>query len=443
VLLIDWKMPGMDGVETATTIRKDFKGESAPIVLMVTAYTKEELLNHPNIEYVDAVLSKPVTSSMLYNCVATALKRRGQDIENGQKILHKKYRKHIEGVRVLVVDDSEINREVALRILQDEGASLVHLEHDGKNAVEWLMANPDAVDIVLMDIQMPVMDGYEATRQIRKEPQFANLPIVALTAGAFKAQQDAAEKAGMNAFVAKPFHVDEMMAMIIRLTRGRQAGAISQEIHPVVPVYQVRSNAKDLPGISIDNGLELWGDMQAYCKYLKKFATEYADCCARLGQLHRDGESTAMNMLLHKLKGAALNLALTDVAKNARELEAIVAGSGGPDTGLPQLQAALDTAFSSITLLLQNQTTVADRQPDQKNHAPVAELLDELLAALDTDTPNQANIILDLLTHSLPHSAMVTLHARLDDFDFRGAEAEVVRIASVLEINLASRSPGR
>ena len=440
VLLIDWKMPGMDGVETATAIRENFKGQVTPIVLMVTAYTQEELLNHPNIEYVDAVLSKPVTSSMLYNCVAAVLKRRGHEIGTGQSTFHKKSRKRIDGVRVLVVDDSEINREVASRILKEEGASFVHLENDGKNAVDWLMDNPEAVDIVLMDIQMPVMDGYEATRQLRRETKFVNLPIIALTAGAFKAQQDAAEKAGMNAFVAKPFNVDEMMAMIIRLTNDRAEGVTNKEIIQAPGNHHSQSGFKYFPGnlqgIALVQGLELWGDIEVYCKYLKKFSIEYADCCRRLGQFYRDGNRTAMNMLLHKLKGAAFNLSLNDVAVYVSELEAIIAGVGDPGAGIHQLQSALDTVFSSIALLLQNQTVVAERKPDLQNQLPVSELLDELLKALDTDTPNQANIILDSLAHALPDSSMVVLHTRLDDFYFRGAEAEVYRIASELEINL-------
>jgi signal transduction histidine kinase/CheY-like chemotaxis protein len=436
VLLIDWKMPGMDGVETATTIRESFEGESTPIVLMVTAYTKEELLNHPKIEYVDAVLSKPITCSMLYNCVAAALKRRGHDIGNGQSSSHKRYRQKIEGVRVLVVDDSEINREVASRILKDEGASFVRLENDGKNAVEWLRANPDAIDIVLMDIQMPVMDGYETTRQIRRETRFANLPIIALTAGAFKAQQDAAEKAGMNAFVAKPFNVDEMMGMIIRLTRGRSEGVNAEEIIDVPDNNYSYSNFKDLPGISLLKGLELWGDIEVYCKYLNKFSIEYADCCSRLGQFHRGGDRTSMNMLLHKLKGAAFNLSLNDVAIYVRELEVVVAGLGDPGTGIRQLQSALDTVFSSIALLVQNQTETVDQVSDVKNQKPLSELLDELLTALDTDTPNQANLILNSLAQLLPRTSIASLRMRLDDFDFRGAEAEVYRIATELEINL-------
>ena len=121
-----------------------------------------------------------------------------------------------------MVDDSDINRDVARHILENEGARVL-LAADGSQAVQKLRAMPDGVDIVLMDVQMPVMDGYEATRQIRETLHLAELPVVALTAGAFKNQQAAAFEAGMNGFVPKPFDVDDLIATVLRLA-GRKHG---------------------------------------------------------------------------------------------------------------------------------------------------------------------------------------------------------------------------
>src|SRR3990167_6327912 len=163
------------------------------------------------------IRNKPVTSSMLYNCVGEALRRRGHGGGAVAQSSVARKGKRIPGVRVLVVDDSEINRQVARLILVADGG-IVSLASDGSAAIDLLQSRPDEIDVVLMDAQMPVMDGYEATRILRGMPRFADLPIIALTAGAFKAQQDKAREAGMNDFVAKPFDVEELMKAIQRLT---------------------------------------------------------------------------------------------------------------------------------------------------------------------------------------------------------------------------------
>ncbi|WP_171013471.1 response regulator [Chitinivorax sp. B] len=178
VLLLDWKMPGLDGLAVAKSIRQSLGEQTAPIVLMVTAFSREELLKQSDINVVDGVLSKPVTGSSLYNSVAEALRRRWRD---GQcQLSQSGHDKRLTGISVLVVDDSEINREVASRILQSEGAT-VSLAPDGKAAIDWLLSHSSDVDVVLMDVQMPVMDGYEATRQLRETLHLYTLPVIALT----------------------------------------------------------------------------------------------------------------------------------------------------------------------------------------------------------------------------------------------------------------------
>ena len=158
VLLLDWKMPGMDGLDTAKYIRETLLDKSPrlqrpPIVLMVTAHDYDELRYAPGMEKIDGVLNKPVTPSSLYNAIIKVLYRR-----SGSTALTHQAQQRIPGVRLLLVDDSEINREVAQHILEAEGA-VVSLANNGQEALDWLYAHSGAVDIVLMDMQMPVMDG--------------------------------------------------------------------------------------------------------------------------------------------------------------------------------------------------------------------------------------------------------------------------------------------
>ena len=343
VMLVDWKMPGMDGLQAAQAIRRSFGGSDCPIVLMVTAFAREELMRQPHADIVDGVLSKPVTSSALYNCVAEALRRRGQGnlaplraepTPRGQRLL---------GLRMLVVDDSDLNREVAKRILVAEGAQ-VQLANDGRAALHWLREHPHAADIVLMDVQMPVMDGYEATRQIRQLAHAKDLPVVALTAGAFKAQQEVALQAGMNAFVAKPFNVEELIATILQLAPLQVSPVVAGATQP--PPLPVEDT---LPGMDVGMGLSLWQDRVTYGEYLQKFADLYADCGDRLGALYAGHDLTAAKAFLHKLRGTAGSMALDDVVRRAAALEKLDEAVD-PQPALQELLSALTTAFASIAV---------------------------------------------------------------------------------------------
>ncbi|WIV99400.1 PAS domain-containing hybrid sensor histidine kinase/response regulator [Kinneretia aquatilis] len=232
VILLDWRMPVVDGLAAAVLIREqqhqDADGSDrpdAPIIVMVTAYDRDHLRDEPGAQAVDAVLTKPVTASALYNVVLEAKSRRGALL--GTPALPAQQEQRLRGLRLLVADDSEINRDVAQDILRGEGAEVLQAV-DGLDALNRLLGEGEAIDLVLMDVQMPVMDGYAATEKIRATPQLQRLKVVALTAGAFQQQRQAALAAGMDAFVAKPFNVDELVGTINRLL-GRSADGDAAE----------------------------------------------------------------------------------------------------------------------------------------------------------------------------------------------------------------------
>ena len=219
VLLLDWRMPEGDGISAAATIREKYPETIAPIIIMVTAYDRELLREQPGSDIADALLNKPVTASSLYNAVADAKSRRKQ-LKMITKQLPDKL--VLTGLRILIVDDSEINREVARQILCHHGAEVEVAIH-GEEALNILKADPGAFDLVFMDVQMPVMDGYTATREIRAIPNLAQLPIVALTAGAYKVHQLAAFDSGMDEYISKPFDVDELLEVVCRLTQQKSS----------------------------------------------------------------------------------------------------------------------------------------------------------------------------------------------------------------------------
>ena len=220
LLVLDWKMPDLDGLRVAQAVNAQLQGAQGPIIILATAHSRDELLAHADSALADAVLNKPVSASALYDAVAAAMVKRGTLTSNTSN----KDNARLRGVRILVVDDSEINREVARLIFEREEA-LVSTANDGQEALQWLDAHVSEVDLVLMDVQMPVMNGIEATQRIRTDSRFTTLPIVALSAGAFAHDRAVAMDAGMNDHITKPMDVESAVALICALLQPSHTGA--------------------------------------------------------------------------------------------------------------------------------------------------------------------------------------------------------------------------
>ncbi len=446
VVVLDWKMPGMDGLAAARAIREAVPVSECPIVIMATAYSLSSLSNEPGAELVDAILSKPVTISALYNSVLEARRRRAANVGMADAVQDSASRELL-GLRLLVVDDSEINCEVAKRILEEHGAA-VSLAFDGGAALEWLMAHPGEVDLVLLDVQMPVMDGLEVTRQLRRLQAFKGLPIVALTAGAFKSQQDAAREAGMTDFVGKPFDVPSTIALIQRLTRKR-----TQSVPPLRATPQAGEPAPPRTGIEaaaerqvmdVIQGLRTWGKLDTYRDYLRRFAAGYSDAAVQIATSLAAGDRAAGMALAHKLAGVAANMALPEAYRLAADVERLLTEERDATSGLSRLDTALQDACASIGRFAPTPGTLpantAGGPPtlDAKAVAGVQDLLVQLLQALDTDSPVPVEPLMARLAGTLPPRLLGDIRASLRGFDFRGAESGVRELAHELGITIGS-----
>ena len=427
ILLLDYKMPGKDGLQTAQAVRATLNNLTAPIVILVTAFSSHELLNHPQAALADAVLHKPVTTSTLYNAVARAMRvRRGGEMQgtvrNGLRLA---------GLRILVADDSEINREVAQRIFEGEGAQVTLAEH-GQEAVDWLQAHSAAVDIVLMDVQMPVLNGYEATRQIRRLPALSNLPIVALTAGAFQDQQDLASQAGMTGFLAKPFDVDAAIALIIKLT-----GHVVQAPQPLTSTAAVAVGVAatapedstmpgDLPGIAYAEGLAIWRKAADYKRFLRQFARDYANVASELRQLDRP----AAEALAHKFKGAAANLALEDVAARVDALEQVLRAEQPPAGALDSLQSAMDVVLETIEHFAPQELAAEPADIRPADAVEVLAHLSILLQAWDSCSASEVRQAMLGLAALVPIRRLASIQSALEAYDF---EAGAVHTGALMD----------
>jgi signal transduction histidine kinase/CheY-like chemotaxis protein len=217
VVLVDWHMPGMDGVETIRAIQSQMADASVPVVCMVNAYGRGKLMEDMAEVPTSGYLTKPVTSSSLFDAVQTALAQREAGAVG---VAEAPPSPELAGIRLLLVEDNPINQNVAKGILEQAGA-VVAVAENGAVAVELLRG--ERYDLVLMDVQMPVMDGFTATRLIREELRL-QLPVIAMTAGVMESEREQCIAAGMDDFIAKPIDVEQMFATIQRHLAMEAAG---------------------------------------------------------------------------------------------------------------------------------------------------------------------------------------------------------------------------
>ena len=224
VVFIDWQMPGMDGIEVAQRIRELETPGGKPHLVMVTAFGREEVRAKASQVGLEMFLVKPVSQSTLVDVLVTLFAPAPGEIQaavtagNAGEV-------SLPGVRVLLAEDNEINQQIAIELLESAGAS-IDVANNGREAVDRLAAKgPSAYDVVLMDLQMPEMDGYEAVAAIRAQSQFDALPVIAMTAHAMAEERDKCLAAGMNDHITKPIDPQTLFRTVRRWVKVTAAAA--------------------------------------------------------------------------------------------------------------------------------------------------------------------------------------------------------------------------
>jgi two-component system sensor histidine kinase/response regulator len=325
LVVMDWKMPGIDGIETARRIKNDSRLKTKPAIILVTAYGREEIMMQAEAAGLNGFLIKPVSPSVMFDTIMQALSK---DVPKEMRPPDRKEKesellKGLAGARVLLVEDNEINQQVATEILSAAGL-VVTVANNGQEAVDALQKTE--YDVVLMDVQMPVMDGYTATGVIRRDDRFKNLPILAMTANAMAGDQEKSIAAGMNDHVTKPIDPDKLFATLAKWTASRKIGA--QDIKAQETVQQPAAASEpepDLPdvaGLDTAEGLLRVGkNRKLYMKLLRQFHEQQVDAPARIAELLRSGDQATAERMAHTVKGVAGNLGAKLLQAAAGELE--------------------------------------------------------------------------------------------------------------------------
>jgi two-component system, sensor histidine kinase and response regulator len=395
VALLDWRMPVMDGIETARAIR-ELPVRPLPHMVMITAYGREEVLKEAALAGLEDVLIKPVSPSTMFDTLLHILGgcRDEKKDEVQPSTPSSENLAAIRGSAILLVEDNEFNQQIACELLTDAGFK-VDVAENGQKAIEML--DNRAYDIVLMDMQMPVMDGMTATREIRKDERFRDLPILAMTANVMETDIQKCREAGMNDHLGKPIDPDDLFAKLRKWIKPRGASPLQE-----LPESAVRDKAyaqsgnkpqEDLPDIpGLDTGLGLkrvMGKKAFYLDMLKKYVANQGQAPAQISRSLDAGDYGTAERLAHTAKGVSGNIGAVQLQELAAALEKAIRDGLPRDRSKAALATFAEAHGKMIAGLTDAFPAVSVRQDagqvDEAKAAAVCVKMAEMLANADSE----------------------------------------------------------
>ena len=343
VLFLDWQMPIMDGLETIRRMKRTSTITRPPRIVLVTAFGWQEVREEADRLKVDAYLMKPATRSMLVDALVTVFAPSAPEIA---RVIAESDGDRLRGVRILLAEDNEINQQIAVELLEGVGAS-VEVANNGREAIEVLMAmGSDArYDLLLTDLQMPIVDGYQLSVQIRADARFNGLPIIAMTAHATVDERQRCFAVGMNDHVSKPIDPEALFDTIARHCKPSQA--------PSKPIVSESEQGPDdeLPAIegldAVDGMRRVAGNRKLYVRLLRRFVVENGDTVERISNEIASGDLPTAERTAHTLKGTAGNLGSHGVQVAAGNLEKAIR-EGADAVRVDELRQTLSYELSSL-----------------------------------------------------------------------------------------------
>ncbi|MDR3368804.1 response regulator [Rhodoferax sp.] len=376
LLILDWKMPGMSGLDTARAINDAVRQSTEnrpPTIIMVTAYSREDMLKELDNLVVDAILTKPVTPSNLFDAVVRF--QTGGSAQSSQMSdvfsTTRSTLNSLRGASILLVEDNELNQQVAEEFLAKGGLS-VTVANNGLEALKLVQMTH--FDAVLMDLHMPIMDGFEATRRIRALPLGAKLPIIAMTAAAMAEDRQASAAAGMNDHIAKPIEPQTLADTLVRWIKPvtSETSAIPAKeafLSPPDMQREIAELEEALPGVSVRVALmRMAGNTALYRRLLRAFADRHQNIVTTLRSLQRAGHLDQLYQAAHNLKGEAGNLGFELIRSSADFLAKQI--KSGNAQQLSEPTQVMATACETMLVTLRNLTPVIK---DKDESAPVSE----------------------------------------------------------------------
>ncbi len=448
VVIMDREMFGLNGLKISSRTINFNETEYRPKIITTTTSILSEPVDEEGPIGIHKCLTKPITQSQLLNALMDVLDE-GRDISlafnhDGYEPVIWNQLVDTRGARILLVDDNEINQQVGQEILQHMGF-LVDIASNGLEALEAL--EEVAYDMVFMDVHMPVMDGYEATRRIRSRSCWTHLPVIAITAHALSTDLEKSLQAGMNDQVNKPINPEELMMVIAKYIKNN-----SQTSTHAGELDLKSANADNLPWpkmpgiVSVEGLARVGGNRELYKKLLLQFAHSNTDTPDKLKNALAKGDINEASRLLHTVKGVTANIGANRLAAAAADLEtALIQGSIAADNDVlfQEFIASLTLVTDGIRAF-EETVTVPDSKEQYRAMMPVdADILRPQLISLaqmlesgSIQSMTQLSILESFLTNTRVEKQFKQLKQDVNLFDMDSALGKLKAIASDLNISI-------
>ncbi|GEM_PF-1407437 len=348
LILTDWSMSHMDGIETTRQILKNIQNNPVKVILMTTTFVHKTIKYQARQAGVTAFLNKPVTPSNLLNTIIEILSPDDICSKRSQSCQYT-MGKELQGAHILLVEDNPINQEIAVNFLESFGI-VPDVVENGEKAVKAVYTVK--YDAVLMDIQMPVMNGYDATLKIRENPNFQNLPIIAMTANALKSSRDKAYSVGMDAHLNKPIMVKQLFITLCKYIKpdSRRSMSIITDMDKQASIDAESGLLEELPGIDINTAMELLdGSQELFEELLVMFYDDHGEDKKLIIQAIGKKEFEKAHRLVHTIKGVSGSLGCKRLYSAASTLDKrLKQGQKISDSSITNFSKAMEEVFHTI-----------------------------------------------------------------------------------------------
>jgi len=443
LFIVDWKMPEMDGLKTIEVLKKDDRFSDLPII-MVTAFGREEIALKARELGVNGFITKPFAYSMLFNTIMEIF---GQEVRisrsrqaRGEK--HLEALEKIRGAQLLIAEDNEINVQVAQELFEGAGF-LVEIAVDGKEALNMVAASgvPSKYDLIFMDIQMPIMDGYTSTQEIRKLEHYKDLPILGLTADAMSGVREKCIESGMMDYITKPIDQDDAFGKLVKwidkdLIKKKSIGSDKQAIKKPDPDEQLI--IPEIKGVLTHKAHKKLGiAINSYINILKKFYNSNIGFIEGLKSEYNEGNIETTIRMLHTMKGVSGNIGAVDLQAYSLKAENLVKENKNVDieTIISEFEEILNPILESIFKTL----IEPDKQKEEKPKAKVSlesikPQLDEIKKMLENDDGDAIDKIKLLKGQLGNNQEYLQLENNTSMYDFEEALISLEKLTNAITV---------
>ena len=436
LLLMDWKLPELNGLEITQKIREKPEIQSQPEIILVSAYEKEEIMEEPGSEYISDFLTKPFSPSSLFDAVMDIFGYSSLDIaqEQKQELVEEKLLADSDN-KILLVEDNETNQVLAQEILESYNYQ-VDIAEDGKEALDKISSYQ--FDCVLMDIKLPELNGYETTRRIRNEMGLSDLPVIALTANVMEKHFKKAVEAGMDDLISKPIDIEDMLQKIKRLITSSEfedkdklqsRGGNRKKAEEINELSELRT-------LNVDKGLKrLGGNTEAYRKVLKKFAHNQPKLEDKLRDAQKKSDYKLLEDIAHEIKGTAGNIGAENLQEKAGKLEKLLEEKSKSEN-IDRLAKNLEKELSKTAEEIKALPEITTEKSETSRDITISELktelqeIKELIVSYDMKATDAVQKYMMNTGREWLDDSMKELNNKLEEYEF---ESSLEQIEFIIE----------